>query len=406
MTQLLLDIRWNDLLDMAMVAVLLWTAFIWLRRTRARMALVGLGILAVVYLVARRLELQITTWILQGFFAALVLVLVVVFQEDLRRLFEQIAVWGLRRRSPNPAPDTTDVLVRTVAHLARHKTGALVVLPGKVPLDRHLEGGIALDGLVSGPLLLSLFDTHSPGHDGAVILAGDRIRRYAVHLPLSNHHSEVGEGGTRHAAALGLAERTDALCVVVSEERGTVSVARDGNLRRLPQPEALSAEVRDFLERPTAAGGSAARAWGRVVHYWREALVAVAAAVLLWFGLVAGSGTGDRVIVVPVEVSNLPAGYRLDGVDPAQVQVTLDGPRNQMLLLDPKKDVRVELDALLVQLGRRTFQLTPDLVSHPRDLTVIAIEPATIKLSVSTPGGGTSASAATAPPPPGAGSSR
>lgn len=404
MNQLLLDIRWNDLLDMTMVAVLLWTAFIWLRRTRARLALVGLAILGVVYLLARRLDLQITTWILQGFFAALVLVLVVVFQEDLRRLFEQIAVWGLRRRPPSPAPDTTDVLVRTIAQLARHKTGALVVLPGKVPLDRHLEGGIALDGRFSAPLMLSLFDAHSPGHDGAVILAGDRIRRFAVHLPLSNHHAEVGEGGTRHAAALGLAERTDALCIVVSEERGSVSVARDGNLHRLPQPEALTVEVRAFLERPDVAAGGVTRAWGRFARYWREGLAALAAAGLLWFGLVAGSGTGEISVTVPVTVSNLPPGYGLDAVDPAEVRVTLDGPRSRLLLLDPAEDVSLELDALLVQLGRRTFQLTGDQIRHPRGLQVLAVEPSTVRLSVSEPTAPPEAAGKT--PPDGAGTDR
>ncbi|MDY7096102.1 MAG: hypothetical protein SX243_24270, partial [Acidobacteriota bacterium] len=135
------NLRWNDLADMVLVSLLLWISFVWLRRSRARLALVGIGFLAALYLLARRLELQLTTWILQGFFAALVIVVVVVFQEDLRRLFEQIAVWGLRRRPPRPPASTTSVLVRTVALLARQRTGALIVVPGRAPLDRHLEGG-------------------------------------------------------------------------------------------------------------------------------------------------------------------------------------------------------------------------------------------------------------------------
>jgi DNA integrity scanning protein DisA with diadenylate cyclase activity len=105
---------------------------------------------------------------------------------------------------------------------------------------------------VSEPLLLSLFDPGSPGHDGTVLLRGSAVERFAVHLPLSADHAALGPGGTRHAAALGLAERCDAICLVVSEERGTVSVARDGQIRTLARPEDLLLELRDTAPEPEA----------------------------------------------------------------------------------------------------------------------------------------------------------
>lgn len=380
MTELLPNLRWNDLADMVLVSLLLWISFVWLQRSRARLALVGIGFLAALYLLARRMELQLTTWILQGFFAALVIVVVVVFQEDLRRLFEQIAVWGLRRRPPRPPASTTSVLVRTVALLARQRTGALIVVPGRAPLDRHLEGGIELDARFSSPLLLSLFDHHSPGHDGAVILHGDRIPRFAVHLPLSSDQREVGPGGTRHAAALGLAELTDALCIVVSEERGTVSVARDGHLRVLEKPEALSSELASFLgsQEPSTNAGMV---WARVARRWREALAALATAGLLWGLLVGGSGRGELTCEIPVEVQNLPPGYELEGIEPQQVEVTLGGPRHLLLLGEPE-GLHVSLDAVLVQLGRRTFQLSSQQIALPPELEVKSIRPRRVRLSV------------------------
>jgi uncharacterized protein (TIGR00159 family) len=398
MIELLPNLRWNDLADMVLVSLLLWVSFVWLRRSRARLALVGIGFLAALYLLARRLELQLTTWILQGFFAALVIVVVVVFQEDLRRLFEQIAVWGLRRRPPKPPASTISVLVRTVALLARQRTGALIVVPGRAPLDRHLDGGIELDARFSSPLLLSLFDHHSPGHDGAVILHGDRIQRFAVHLPLSSDQREVGVGGTRHAAALGLAELTDALCIVVSEERGTVSVARDGHLRMLDKPEGLASELEGFLggQEPSTNAGML---WARVARRWREALAALATAGLLWGLLVGGSGRGELTCEIPVEVQNLPPGFELDSVDPPQVEIVLGGPRHLLLLGEPE-GLHLTLDAFLVQLGRRTFQLNAQQITLPPDLEVKSIEPRQVRLSVIAPAGASPAPSGGEIPPP------
>ncbi|UCE85770.1 MAG: hypothetical protein JSU66_15810 [Deltaproteobacteria bacterium] len=131
--------RLTDVLDVSLVALILWAGIVWLRHTRARLALIGVMIVAAVYLAARRLDLELTAWILQGFFAVLVLILVVVFQDDLRRLFEQLAVWGLRRKPPATPLGVIDTLARAVARLAETRTGGLIVIPGREPLERHVE---------------------------------------------------------------------------------------------------------------------------------------------------------------------------------------------------------------------------------------------------------------------------
>src|SRR5262245_19282787 len=228
--------RITDLLDVAIVAALVFAGIVWLRRSRARFAALGIGLVGALYLVVSRLDFELTAWILQGFLAVVVIVTVVVFQDDLRRLFERIAIVGLGRRLPEPPPGALEAIVRALSRLASLPIGALLVVPGREPLDRHLEGGVPLDGLVSEPLLLSLFDPGSPGHDGAILVEGERVTRFAVHLPLSTAREQLGAHGTRHAAALGLAERCDALCLVVSEERGTISAASEGRLVPLRGP--------------------------------------------------------------------------------------------------------------------------------------------------------------------------
>ena len=230
--------RWLDLVDIGLVAGFGWLAIRYLRRTRGHSILLGLALLGLVYVLARWLELRLAAALFQAFFAVVVLVPIVVFQEELRRAFEQLGSWHGPRPAAPADNGPLDALVRTIARLAATRTGALIVIPGREPLDRHIEGGIPMGGRACEPLLLSLFDASSPGHDGALVLRGDQIERFAVHLPLSANHAALGPGGTRHAAALGLAERCDAICIVVSEERGTVSIARDGELRILPGPRA------------------------------------------------------------------------------------------------------------------------------------------------------------------------
>jgi diadenylate cyclase len=374
-------LHWTDLVDVALVSLAAWAALAWLRRTRARAALAGLAILGAVYFVARQLKLELTAWILQGFFAVLVLVLVVVFQDELRRIFEQIGVLGLRRRLPPPPPDAVEVLVRAVERLARTRTGALLVLPGREPLDRHLDGGVGLDGALSEPLLLSLFDPHTPGHDGAVVIDGDRVRRFAVHLPLSSDPARLGPGGTRHAAALGLAERTDALCVVVSEERGTVSIAEDGGLRLLAAPHDLGLELRRFLARVFPPPPRRAVPWGWLSARWPELLLAVAIAFGGWFLTASGSDTVEAVRSATVVVENLPPGYVLEGVRPETVEVTLSGPR-RLLTFGEDAALRARIDAHLAASGRRTFAVGTRAVEPPPGLAVVAVVPGQVRISV------------------------
>ena len=178
------ELRAGDLLDILLVATLIWLVISWFRTSRARLALVGLAALAVLFGLAQGLNLQLTTLVLQGFFAVIAVMLVVVFQDDLRRLFEGIAVWGLRRGAPHPPPDVVQSLVGVMMQLAQNRIGALLVLPGREPLERHVDGGIHLDGRLSEPLLLSLFDPASSGHDGAIVVRANKVVRFGAHLPL------------------------------------------------------------------------------------------------------------------------------------------------------------------------------------------------------------------------------
>ena len=380
----LLEIGLGELADVGVVSLLLWALMAWARRVHASLALLGLGFLGVFYLLALQLELQLTAWFFQGFFAVVVILLVVVFQDDLRRLFEQIAVLGLRRRPARTRNDGIATLADALLRLARGHTGALVVVPGREPVERHLLGGIPLDAAISEELLLSIFDPRSPGHDGAVLVQGDRLGRFGVLLPISEDHPHLGPGGTRHAAARGLAERCDALCVVVSEERGTVAVASAGELQVLEHPEHLIEALREHLARlgPRSGLGPGREKWRQV---WRRGLEAVAAfslALASWTVLVPGSTVDQVILPVPVVVDGLPQGYVLEGVDPDMVDVQVAGPRRELLLASPEDFQLVVGNTSLVRLKRRTFAISRDDVRHPTALEILEVSPDKVRLSV------------------------
>ena len=385
-TNLIRAISVSEIIDIILVAILLYTAIVWAQRTRAAFVVRGIAVLGLIYLVVRQLDLQMIALLFQAFFAVILIIVVVIFQEELRQLFEQIALWSMgRKRTPALRSTAADVLVRTIAALAKDRIGALIVIRGGDPLERHITGGIPLDGRVSEPLIRSIFEPHSPGHDGAVLIERNRITRFAVHLPLSKDVAQLADVGTRHAAGLGLAEISDALCIVVSEERGTVSIARDGRLRRLDNLQELGIAIQKFLSEkfPANQPGKRSALW---LPLLRENLPAKALAISLaigfWYVLVPGSKTVQMSYSVPVSVENLPSDFKIEEVHPPAVSVTLTGPRRAFYLFDTKR-VTVVVDAALADAGRRTFNISEENVQHPADVSVQDLSPSTVRLSLS-----------------------
>ena len=383
----------EDLIDILLVTTMVYTAVVWIRRTQAAFVAIGIFVLAGVYVLAEALDLRLTTAIFRGFFAISVVIIVVLFQEELRQLFERLGVWSVRRgrRSVAARSMPADVLVETLTDLAHQHVGALIVLPGRQPVARHVRGGIVLDGVVSAPLLKSVFDPHSPGHDGAVIVEGDRVTRFAAHLPLSTNFVALAGVGTRHSAALGLAEVTDALCLVVSEERGQISVARDGRLRRPEGPVELAAEIARFLHDTQPREGERRSFLRQLVReHWVEKVASLVFVAALWYAVVPGSRPVKRTFPVEVHVSNLAPNLVLEDVKPPEVTVTLSGLRREFLLFNPRL-LRVNLDARLATAGHRTLQVADRDVRYPTSLALEDIEPDSVRISVRP-----------APPPPAA----
>lgn len=231
MIELLRQIRWQDLLDIVIVSLILYRILLIIKGTKAAQMLAGLGILLIASFFSRYLQLYTMDWIIQSFWAQVVIVLIVLFQPEIRRALAQMGESSfLQGFTSAEELRSLEEIVRASVALANRKIGALIVIERDVSLKDYIEIGTSLDAKVSKELLLSIFHPTSPIHDGAVVIRGNRVVAAGCFLPITLG-TEVSKAlGTRHRAGIGITEETDAVAIIVSEETGTISVAIHGTL--------------------------------------------------------------------------------------------------------------------------------------------------------------------------------
>jgi diadenylate cyclase len=241
------EIRWIDFLDILIVAVLIYYIILWLQGTRAIPLIRGLILILLIYLAGRLLGLYTINWLFDKFVAVIAVMIVVLFQPELRRTLERFGrgkLLGTLGFTPVQLGSFyVRNIVRAVEQLSETKVGALVVLERVTGLSEYLESGVRLDSVLSSELLVSIFNPKSPLHDGAVLIQGDRIAAASCLLPLSESRLLDKRLGTRHRAAVGISELTDALVIVVSEKTGTISFAENGYLSRFLTKDQLEEKL-------------------------------------------------------------------------------------------------------------------------------------------------------------------
>ena len=234
----------RDVLDIALIAFIIYRTLLVLKGTRAFQSLIGLLGLGVLYLLARWLDLYSVRWVLDKFFVYLVLAVLILFQQDIRTGLARAGGRFFTGFSTVRASSMHEEVVQAAFALASRRIGALIVIERGASLAELVDGGTRVDGEVSQDLLLSIFHPTSPLHDGAAVLQKGRLAAAKVFLPLSLSRDIARYFGTRHRAALGLSEETDAAIIVVSEERGTVSLVMAGALT----PVADTHQLRECLQ--------------------------------------------------------------------------------------------------------------------------------------------------------------
>lgn len=232
MIEILRQHRWIlDILDITVMSLILYRLLLIVKGTKAAQMLIGLGVLLLASLVSRYLQLYTIDWLIQSFWAQIVIAIIVLFQPEIRRALAHMgeAQFLSTFTSAEELKSLEEIVKATVA-LANRKIGALIVIERETSLKDFVEFGTPLDAKVSKELLLSIFHPTSPIHDGAVIIKGNRIMAAGCFLPISLSSELSRSLGTRHRAGIGLAEETDAIAIIISEETGAISMALDGRL--------------------------------------------------------------------------------------------------------------------------------------------------------------------------------
>lgn len=233
------SIAWNDVIEIIILAYLIYKIMAWIKNTKAWSLLKGIIIVAVFLAVAYLLQLRTILWISRHALAVAIIGFIILFQPELRHALERIGTRrffsginsggsGYERFSKS----TEEEIVEAVFTMSRAKTGALIVIEQNLELNEYLKTGIKTDAVVTAQLLINIFEKNTPLHDGAVIIRGDRVMAATCYLPLSENSSLGKDLGTRHRAALGVSEETDSVTIVVSEETGKVALTANGQLER------------------------------------------------------------------------------------------------------------------------------------------------------------------------------
>lgn len=231
--ELIRQMRWQDFLDIILVAVIVYWLLLLLKGTKAAKILIGLILLFIAFLISNRLELYTMDWLIQSFWAQIVLVIVILFQPEIRRALAHMGEASfLPSLTSAEEMKSHEEIVKAAVALSNRKIGALIVIEREISLKDYIELGSQLDAKVSHELLLSIFHPTSPIHDGAVVIRGNHIVSAGCFLPLSLSTGLSKSVGTRHRAGIGLSEETDAVVIIVSEETGAISTVVNGKIEK------------------------------------------------------------------------------------------------------------------------------------------------------------------------------
>ena len=374
-------IRWQDIIDIGLNSYVLFRLYVLFRGTNAFKVLVGIALLWFFQRTAVSLGLIVTSWAAQGIIAVAAIIVIVVFRDEIHSVLQakklKAVLWGFPHKT---TPTPPDIIVESVFELSRRRNGALIVLPGKEDLKELAQGGIPWHGRLSKEMVMSVFWPDNPVHDGAIIIQGDQIEKVGTILPLSAQQDLPSHHGTRHRAALGLAEASDATVIVVSEENGSIHWAKDSRLRIIRREEELE---KILWNRPGAAIGLGGKKGKDTFRLSIAAVFSVLFVTGVWFSFSRGL---ESLTTLDVPIEYMKRGSSMEILDTSQNAVRLHLSGSGALIRSVTTDqVQVRLDLDKATTGENTFIITPENISLPPGVYLRKIEQPTVSVTLDVP---------------------
>jgi len=374
------SIRWQDAVDIILNSYIIYRLYALFRGTFVFRVLITIAILWFLQRIAVSLGLIVTSWAIQGITAAAALLIIVVFRNEIRSVLQtknlKTILWGSSRKV---IETPFDVILESVFELSQKKVGALIVFPGKEDLQEYIHSSIPWDGVLSKEMLLSIFWPDNPVHDGAVIVQGSKIKEVGGILPLSHQKDLPSHYGTRHRAAAGLSERTDALVIVVSEERGTISAAKGAYINRIKSREELMEKMHNHFGMEEREANYLKK---RRLEPSLAALISFLFIFGVWFSFTRGQDTLVN-LEVPIEYVNRDPKMEILETSVNAVRLQLSGSGALIRSIRPEQ-IRIRTDLAKALPGSNTFSITRDNIILPPGVTLINIDPPVVKINLDT----------------------
>jgi uncharacterized protein (TIGR00159 family) len=340
--------------------------------------LIGMTILWFFQQVAVSLGLVVTSWVVQGVVALGAFIIIVIFRNEIRNVLLarnlRSILWDFSSKTVITAIET---IVQSVHEMAQKKCGALLVFPGKEDLEEVVQGGIPWKGAISKEMILSIFWPDNPVHDGAAIFQGDQIDQVTVILPVSRSENLPSYYGTRHRAALGLAEATDALVILVSEERGDVVVAKDSQLRIVKQKRRLEQILQEHMGVAVKKGRESRK---EKLAFIAAAMFSVIFTTGVWFSVSRGVDT-LVTLQVPLEYTKRDLAMEIVKTSINTVNLELEGSGALIKSIRPDQ-VQVRLDLSKSKAGPNTFTISRKNISLPPGVVLKGVTPSVVDVEL------------------------
>jgi uncharacterized protein (TIGR00159 family) len=366
--------RWQDVVDIGLNSYILFRFYVLFRGTYVFRVLIGLTMLWFFQQVAVYMGLIVTSWVVQGIVAVAALIIVVVFRNEIRNVLQaknlKTILWGFTAKT-RIAP--VDIIADSAFELARRNHGALIVIPGEEDIYELIQSGIDWNGDISREMILSIFFPDNPVHDGAAVIEDDRVARVGAILPLSRREDLPSHLGTRHRAALGLSENSDAVVVVVSEQRGEVSLAKGPRLREIGSKRKLIQKLDEHFGITETQGPQVKK---ERVEITTAALVSLLFIAGFWFSISRGLET-LATFDVPIEYQNRDPNMEILHASVNSVRLNLSG--SGTLLKSTRSDqVRVRLDLGSSTAGQNTYWITSNNITLPPGIVLKEVNPQSV----------------------------
>jgi len=375
---LISSLRWQDIVDIGLVSYILLRFYVLFRGTNAFRVLIGMILLWFFQQVAVSMGLIVTSWVVQGVVAVGAIIIIVIFRNEIRNVLVarnlKSIFWDFSSKTVITAIET---IVQGVHEMAQHKCGALLVFPGKEDLEEVVQGGIPWKGAISKEMILSIFWPDNPVHDGAAVIQGNQINQVAAILPLSRRDDLPSYYGTRHRAALGLAEATDALVIAVSEERGDVVVARGSQLKIVKQKRRLGQILQEHMGVSVKKGREARK---ETLTFIAAALFSVIFTTGVWFSVSRGVDT-LVTLQVPLEYTKRDLAMEIVNTSVNTVNLELEGSGALIKSIRPDQ-VQIRMDLSKSKAGPNTFSITRKSISLPPGVILKGVKPSVVEVEL------------------------